>query len=110
MSDLKTKDWSAQTRRALTATELVAKLAMLAGWHLRGDGSDVAIEKAFRFADYYETIAFVNAIALIAHRQDHHPELTVQFGRCVVRLNTHDVDGISVTDIDMAQQIEALLA
>ena len=104
------KDWSTQTRRALTATEIVAKLVDLPGWQLSGDGADVAIEKTYRFANYHETMAFVNAVAFIAHAQDHHPDLSVHYGRCVVRLNTHDVAGISATDIDCATRIDALLA
>ena len=108
-SMLKTKDWSAHTRRALTATEIVAKLAQLEGWSLAGDGADVAIEKTYRFANYYETMAFVNGIALVAHGQDHHPDLSVHYNRCVVRLNTHDVKGLSISDFDVASRIDALL-
>lgn len=104
------KDWSTQTRRALKATEIVAKLVDLPGWQLSGDGAVVAIEKTYRFANYHETMAFVNAVAFIAHAQDHHPDLSVHYGRCVVRLNTHDVAGISATDIDCATRIDALLA
>ena len=108
-SMLKTKDWSAHTRRALTATEIVAKLAQIEGWMLTGDGSDIAIEKTYRFANYYQTMAFVNGIALIAHVQDHHPDLSVHYNRCVVRLNTHDVKGLSSSDFDSASRIDALL-
>lgn len=104
------KDWSTQTRRALKAPEIVAKLVDLPGWQLSGDGADVAIEKTYRFSNYHETMAFVNAVAFIAHAQDHHPDLSVHYGRCVVRLNTHDVAGISATDIDCATRIDALLA
>ena len=103
------KDWSAYTRRALTATEIVAKLAQTEGWTLTGDGADVAIEKTFRFTNYFETIAFVNGIALIAHVQDHHPDLSVHYNRCVVRLNTHDVKGLSSSDFESASRIDALL-
>jgi 4a-hydroxytetrahydrobiopterin dehydratase len=106
---LKKKDWSALARRALTATEIVANLAKIEGWRLTGDGSSVAIEKTFTFKNYYQTMAFVNAVAFIAHVQDHHPDLSVHYGRCVVRFNTHDVGGLSVTDFDCATQIEALL-
>lgn len=106
---LKKKDWSAQTRRALNAAEVVAKLAHIDGWRLTGDGPDVAIEKSFTFANYYETISFVNAVAFIANGQDHHPDMSVHYNRCVVRFNTHDVNGISATDFECATQIEALL-
>ena len=107
---LKKKDWSALVRRALTATEVVANLAKLEGWRLTGDGAAVAIEKTFTFANYYETISFVNAVAFIANAQDHHPDLSVHFNRCVVRFNTHDVGGLSMTDFDCAALVDALLA
>jgi 4a-hydroxytetrahydrobiopterin dehydratase len=108
-SDLKTKDWSTQTRRALNASQIVAKLSHVEGWQLDGDGASVAITKTFRFANYFETIAFVNAVAFVAHAQDHHPDLQVSYNRCVVRLNTHDVGGLSATDFDCSAQINALL-
>ena len=109
-SDLKKKDWSTLTRKALTATEVVAKLAQLEGWSLHGDGANVAIEKTYRFANYFETIAFVNALAFIAHAEDHHPDLSVHYNRCVVRLNTHDVGGLSASDFDCAARFDALVA
>ncbi|RYF07017.1 MAG: 4a-hydroxytetrahydrobiopterin dehydratase [Comamonadaceae bacterium] len=109
-SMLTKKDWSTQPRRALTATEVVTQLADLHGWTLSGDGSDVAIEKTFHFGNYYETISFVNAVAFIANAQDHHPDLSVHYNRCVVRLNTHDVHGISATDIDCAKRFDSLVA
>ena len=109
-SDLKKKDWSTLTRKALTATEVVAKLAQLEGWSLHGDGANVAIEKTFRFANYFETIAFVNALAFVAHAEEHHPDLSVHYDRCVVRLNTHEVGGLSASDFDCAARFDALVA
>ena len=109
-SMLKVKDWSSQPRRALTPTEVVTKLGELAGWKLTGDGPDVAIEKTYAFANYHETMAFVNAVAFIAHTQDHHPDLSVHYNRCVVRYATHDVKGLSATDFDCAARVDALLA
>jgi 4a-hydroxytetrahydrobiopterin dehydratase len=100
------KDWSAQIRRALSAIEIEALLKQHTGWAL-ASGS---IEKTYRFANYYETISFVNALAFIANAQDHHPDLSVHYNRCVVRFNTHDVNGISDTDFDCARQVDALLA
>ena len=95
---------------AFSATEIVTNLTKLEGWRLTGDGAEVAIEKTFSFANYHETMAFVNALAFIAHRQDHHPDLSVHFNRCVVRFNTHDVGGLSRTDFDCAARVDALLA
>lgn len=108
---LNIKDWSKlPARKALGPIEIVTALARLEGWTLNGDGAEVAIEKTYRFANYFETIAFVNALALIAHREDHHPDLSVHYNRCVVRFNTHDAGGISATDLDCARQVDALLA
>ncbi|HSV60548.1 MAG TPA: 4a-hydroxytetrahydrobiopterin dehydratase [Variovorax sp.] len=104
------KVWQGQTRRALSATETVSALAKLDGWKLTGDGAGVAIEKTFSFSNYFETMAFVNAVAMVAHVQDHHPDLSVHYSRCVVRFNTHDAGGISATDIDCAARVDALLA
>jgi 4a-hydroxytetrahydrobiopterin dehydratase len=109
-SALKKKDWSKTTRRALGATELVSHLAKVEGWKLHGDGADLAIEKIYAFANYYETISFVNALAFIANAQDHHPELAVFYNRCVVRFNTHDVGGVSLTDFECAALVDGLLA
>ena len=60
-------------------------------------GREVAdrLAKTFRFANYHETMAFVNAIAWIAHRADHHPDLSVHYNRCVVSWSTHDAGGIT---------------
>lgn len=109
-SNLEIKNWKIHARQACTATKIVAELAKLEGWKLTGDGADLAIEKTCQFANYFETISFVNAVAFIAHRQDHHPVLTVSYNRCGVRFNTHDVNGISTTDFECAAQVDALIA
>jgi len=109
-SQLQPKDWRHANRRALSATEVVRALVGLPGWRLDGDGAAVAIEKTFQFADYFQTLAFVNALAWVAHRQDHHPDLSVHYNRCVVRWSTHDVGGLSVTDMECAAQADALVA
>lgn len=109
-SMLKKKDWSKVVRRALTPTEIVMRLAAAPGWKLAGDGDAAAIEKTYGFANYYETISFVNAVAFIANAQDHHPDMSVHYNRCVVRFNTHDVKGISESDFECAAQVDALVA
>lgn len=99
-----------QNRRALSATEIVTQLTQLngdaaQGWKL----IEGALEKNFHFANFHETMAFVNALAWVAHREDHHPDLAVSYGRCMVRFNTHDVGGISVSDFHCAAAVDALL-
>ena len=56
----------------------------------------------FLFIDLY-------ALAWVAHREDHHPELAVSYGHCTVRFNTHDVGGISASDFHCAAAVDALL-
>ena len=108
-SMLKKRDWSATTRRGLTTTEIVTQLSKLEGWGLQGEGTTLCIAKTYRFANFYQTVAFVNAVAFVAHVQDHHPELAVSFNRCVVQFNTHDVGGLSGTDFECATAIDASL-
>jgi 4a-hydroxytetrahydrobiopterin dehydratase len=95
-------------RQVLSATQVINGLATLDGWKLHGDGADVAIEKTYSFKNFLRTMAFVNAVAFIAEQQDHHPELLVQYGSCSVRFNTHDVRGITVSDLACAALVDAL--
>ena len=100
-----------QNRRALSATEIVTQLSQLngeqpVGWRLI-DGS---LEKTFNFKNFHETMGFVNAVAFIATAEDHHPDLALSYGKCTVRFNTHDVNGISVSDFFCASKVDALLA
>ena len=100
-----------QNRRALSATEIVTQLSQLNGEQPQGwrliDGS---LEKTFSFKNFHETMGFANAVAFIANAEDHHPDLALSYGKCTVRFNTHDVNGISVSDFFCASKVDALLA
>ena len=76
-------------------------------WHIQPDAK--SIEREFKFTDYYETMAFVNALAWIAHHEDHHPDLVVTFNRCKVTYSTHTVKGLSRNDFICAAKIDALI-
>lgn len=82
-------------------------LPEIPGWELAEQGR--ALIKTFAFPDYYRTMAFVNALAYMAHREDHHPDLGVHYNRCVVRYSTHDVDGLSENDFICAAKAERLV-
>jgi 4a-hydroxytetrahydrobiopterin dehydratase len=101
---------SCQPRRGdahrIDASAAAARIASLPGWALIEDGA--AMSKTFRFPDYYRTIAFVNALAFVAHREDHHPDLGVHYDRCIVRFSTHDVGGLSENDFICAAKAERL--
>ncbi len=90
----------------LPPADVKAFLTALPGWELVEEGA--AIRKTFKFKDYYRTMAFVNALAFVAHGQDHHPDLGVHYDRAVVRFSTHDVGGLSANDFICAAKAELL--
>ena len=96
----------AKRAAALSETEVRNHLAQTSGWR----ESESAIEKTFAFKNYHETISFVNALAWVAHTEDHHPDLRVSFNRCIVRFSTHSAGGISRNDFICAAKADALIA
>jgi len=85
---------------------LTAELASLPEWE---NLSDRAIARTFKFKNYHETMAFVNAVAYIAHRQDHHPDLQVSYDKCRVEFSTHSAGGLSAKDFASARAVNGLL-
>jgi 4a-hydroxytetrahydrobiopterin dehydratase len=88
----------------LTDTQIAALLAKLSGW----DVKDGQLRRTFRFKNYYETMAFVNATAWVSHREDHHPDMEVGYNRCTVRYSTHSIGGLSENDFICAAKIDLL--
>jgi 4a-hydroxytetrahydrobiopterin dehydratase len=88
------------------AEKLLAQLN--AGWKLSDDSRYIV--RTFRYKSYYKTIAFVNAVAWIANNEDHHPDLEVGYGRCLVRYTTHAIGGLSENDFICAAKIDGLEA
>ncbi len=83
-------------------------MEVLPAWDIIDGGTTIC--RTFRFPDYHRTMAFVNALAWIAHTQDHHPDLGVHYDRVVVRFSTHDVGGLSENDVICAAKADALVA
>jgi 4a-hydroxytetrahydrobiopterin dehydratase len=78
----------------------------LPGWTLAADGR--SISRRFKFADFEETMSFVNRLAAVANRHDHHPDLKVGYNYCEVLFTTHDADGLTELDaicVRAAQQL-----
>jgi 4a-hydroxytetrahydrobiopterin dehydratase len=88
----------------LTADETAMLLGQLKGW--RHDAG--VITKTYEFKNYYQTMAFVNAVAWMAHREDHHPDMTVGYNRCRVDYSTHAIGGLSENDFICAAKVDAL--
>lgn len=84
-----------------------AMLGQLNDWELNESGKEIA--RTYKFKNYYETMAFVNALAWIAHREDHHPDLLVGYNRVQVRFSTHSIGGLSENDFICAAKIDGLM-
>jgi len=91
---------------AYTEAQADDQLHVLPGWQREVR----AISRTFRFSGWLETLAFVNAVGWMAHRQDHHPDLAVHFNHCIVRWHTHSVDGLSENDFVCAARTDALFS
>ena len=91
--------------RPLSAALIKGYLLRLSGWKRSGK----EIVKLFKFADFHETIDFVNALAYIANREDHHPDLEVGYKTCKVRYSSHELGGLSENDFICATKIDELV-
>lgn len=77
-------------------------------WTLNED--DKTISHTFSFKNYYQTMAFANVVAQVAHQQDHHPDMLLSYNRCAVTYSTHSVGGLSLKDFICAAKINSALA
>jgi len=89
---------------ALNQTEITVLLAQLDGWEQNG----VLIAKTYPFKDHYQAMAFVNAVAWISHRENHHPDIHLGYNQCHVEYTTHALNGLSENDFICAAKIDAL--
>ena len=90
---------------AFTEAQARDMFKSLKGWALE----DGRLVKLFPFGNYYQTMAFVNALAWVSHREDHHPDLEVGYNKCRVTYWTHAVGGLSENDFICAAKCDALL-
>jgi 4a-hydroxytetrahydrobiopterin dehydratase len=89
---------------ALTQDEAKNLLKQLDNWELVNN----VISKTFEFKNYYQVMAFVNAVAWMTHREDHHPDMTVGYNKCRVEYSTHAIGGLSENDFICASKVDAL--
>ena len=109
MSDLAERHCSNDAKLApkLDNTEAKSLLSSIdGGWQL--DLEEQLLSNHFEFKNYYQTMAFANAVAWIAHQQDHHPDMTISYRHCHIRYTTHSVKGLSINDFICAARIDAL--
>ncbi len=93
--------------KALTAKEIQALKERVPLWQVKAEGT--ALERHFTFKSFLATMAFVNAVAYLAHQQQHHPDIQVGYNGCTVTYSTHAIGGLSTNDFICAAKVDALL-
>ncbi len=91
---------------ALSRPEADALLVQLKNWQITSDGK--WLTQRFTFKNFYQTMAFVNAVAWIANQENHHPDLNIGYDYCVVNYQTHAVLGLTQNDFICAAKIDQL--
>lgn len=91
----------------MSKDEATKLLGSLSSWELSDNGKE--IHREFKFKNFHRTMEFVNALAWIAHQEDHHPDMEVGYNRCFVRYSTHAIGGLSENDFICAAKIDSLL-
>ena len=108
------------TETALNLTEIADHLHIIngelgsekTGWQAVNSATHLHITKVYKFRDYYQTMAFINAIAFVIHADDHHPEITFSYNQCTIKFDTHSVNngkgGLSINDFVCAVKVDAI--
>lgn len=93
--------------KALDSAQIKPLMSQLAeGWEVTADHRQ--IKKSLSFKNFYETMAFVNAVAWIANQENHHPDLEIGYNYCHITLMTHALQGLSLNDFICAAKFDQL--
>jgi 4a-hydroxytetrahydrobiopterin dehydratase len=90
--------------RKLTQVEIQSRLSTLAGWSIL----DGKLHREFHFPDFVAAFAFMTGVALVAESKNHHPEWRNVYNRVVIDLTTHDAQGLTALDFELAAAANAL--
>ena len=88
----------------MTGAEVERGLASTSGWRFESD----VLSKRFEFANFAESLAFVNQVGQIAEAADHHPDITFGWGYAEVRTTTHDRGGVTDVDLALVKEVDAM--
>ncbi|NIT13971.1 MAG: 4a-hydroxytetrahydrobiopterin dehydratase [Candidatus Dadabacteria bacterium] len=88
----------------LSEQEIVENLSSLDGWQQSG----LEIEKLYKFKNFIEAVGFVNKVAILAEKADHHPDILIQYSKVKINLSTHSEGGLTEKDFKLANQIESV--
>lgn len=91
----------------LSMDDAKAFLKQTANWEI--DAEKMEIIRTYSFSNFYETMAFVNSLAWVAHTEDHHPDFAVGYKTCKVRYTTHAINGLSINDFICAAKLNNLI-
>ena len=94
------------TREKLSREAVAALLAGLDGWALAADGK--SISRTFDFKNFSEAFAFMMRTALAAEKMDHHPDWSNVYKTVNVTQNTHDADGLTALDFELAKKMDRI--
>jgi 4a-hydroxytetrahydrobiopterin dehydratase len=90
----------------LSEQEISTRLRALPNW-LR---NHQIISRAFGFKGFLESMDFVNQVAKIAEKNNHHPDIEIHWNKVTLALTTHDADGLTEKDFDIASQCEKIFS
>ena len=79
-------------------------------WRKISSNDVPAIERKFEFSNYWQSTAFVNAAAWIAHTEDHHPDITLTYNTVTIKWWTHAIGGLSENDFICAAKLDQITA
>lgn len=91
-------------RKILSDSDIASRLRELDGWH----AAEGKLTRRYKFANFAESLAFVNRVGEIAETADHHPDITFGWGYAEIATTTHDRGGITDVDIALAEKIGAI--
>jgi 4a-hydroxytetrahydrobiopterin dehydratase len=79
------------------------ELGSLTGWSRRGD----VLTRTYQFRNFLDSISFVNRVAELAEKANHHPDIDIRYSKVTLSLSSHDAGGITQKDIDLARAVDA---
>lgn len=97
---------TATSPQILTKEQLKKYLTEIPGWNISDNHK--SIYRKFTFTDYDQTLKFINAVAIIIKKENHHPEINFGYNHCSISFSTHSAAGITLFDIICAAHIDQL--
>lgn len=91
-------------QKLLTQNDVQAQIKRLKGWTIQG----TEIRKTVEFEDFVRAMGFVNSVALLAERQNHHPDIDIRWNKVTLALSTHSAGGLTENDFSLAEAIDRL--